>query len=178
MGLSEKLTALRKSKRLSQLELAEAIKVSRQAISRWEVGTAIPSAENLKCLSEFYEISIDELVDIAVGSMQEKGEKEPTTESIKDTDKIDEKSEECNKTEVPVEVGNPGDVFKCKSDKLFVVIVCIWICVLLLGIFRQAFYAATFFIIDTIVLFGAVYLLYNVSSFYRRKTKEDIGLHD
>ena len=56
MELSEKLTTLRKSKGLSQLELAEAINVSRQAISRWEVGTATPSAENLKCLSEYYEI--------------------------------------------------------------------------------------------------------------------------
>lgn len=84
MELSEKLTDLRKSKGLSQLELAEAINVSRQAISRWEVGTATPSAENLKCLSAFYEISIDELLDIAVGSGQERGSEESAIESIKD----------------------------------------------------------------------------------------------
>lgn len=75
MELSEKLTTLRKSKGLSQLELAEAINVSRQAISRWEVGTATPSAENLKCLSEYYEISIDELLDIAVDGRKEKRKK-------------------------------------------------------------------------------------------------------
>ena len=81
MELSEKLTTLRKSKGLSQLELAEAINVSRQAISRWEVGTATPSAENLKCLSEYYEISIDELLDIAVDGRKEKKEEKPVPES-------------------------------------------------------------------------------------------------
>ena len=43
MELKEKLVDLRKEKGLSQAELAEAINVSRQAISRWEVGSAIPS---------------------------------------------------------------------------------------------------------------------------------------
>ena len=54
MELKEKLVDLRKKKGLSQAELAEAINVSRQAISRWEVGSAIPSADNLMWLSKFY----------------------------------------------------------------------------------------------------------------------------
>lgn len=70
MELNERLVALRKKKGLSQAELAEAIKVSRQAISRWEVGSAIPSADNLMWLSKFYEVSMDELMDIAVGDGQ------------------------------------------------------------------------------------------------------------
>ena len=48
MELKEKLVGLRKEKGLSQLELAELAKVSRQAVSRWEVGSAIPSTNNLK----------------------------------------------------------------------------------------------------------------------------------
>ena len=41
MKLEERLTALRKKKGLSQLELAEALGVSRQAVSRWEVGDSL-----------------------------------------------------------------------------------------------------------------------------------------
>lgn len=48
MKLEEKLVALRKAKGLSQLQLAEMMDISRQAISRWEVGTAIPSTDKGK----------------------------------------------------------------------------------------------------------------------------------
>lgn len=64
MELKEKLVDLRKKKGLSQAELAEAINVSRQAISRWEVGSGIPSADNLMWLSKFYEVSMDELMGV------------------------------------------------------------------------------------------------------------------
>ena len=52
MNLSAKLTSLRKQKGLTQMDLAEKLNVSRQAISRWEVGMAVPSTDNLKVLSE------------------------------------------------------------------------------------------------------------------------------
>ena len=63
MKLEEKLVALRKEKGLSQLKLAEMMNVSRQAISRWEVGAAVPSIENLRFLSRLYGVSIDYLVN-------------------------------------------------------------------------------------------------------------------
>ena len=47
MKLEEKLVALRKEKRLSQIQLAEMMNVSRQAVSRWEVGASVPSTDNL-----------------------------------------------------------------------------------------------------------------------------------
>lgn len=50
MELKEKLVALRKEKGLTQLVVAEKLNVSRQAISRWESGTALPSTDNLRCL--------------------------------------------------------------------------------------------------------------------------------
>ena len=48
MKLEEKLISLRKEKGLSQMKLAEMMNVSRQAISRWEVGAAVPSTDNLE----------------------------------------------------------------------------------------------------------------------------------
>ena len=79
MELNEKLVVLRKEKRLSQAELAEAINVSRQAISRWEVGSAIPSADNLMWLSKFYEVSMDELMGIAPDDKQPANDEQQIT---------------------------------------------------------------------------------------------------
>lgn len=62
MNLPEKLTCLRKQKGLTQSNLAEVLSVSRQAISRWEVGTAAPSTDNLKVLSNLYGVSVDYLL--------------------------------------------------------------------------------------------------------------------
>lgn len=59
MNLPQKIRALRKEKGMSQVELAEAMNVSRQAISGWEAGTSKPSVENLKYLSDFYDVSLD-----------------------------------------------------------------------------------------------------------------------
>lgn len=63
MSLAEKLVSLRKQKGLTQMDLAEQLNVSRQAISRWEVGVAVPSIDNLRILSDIYEISVDYLLD-------------------------------------------------------------------------------------------------------------------
>ena len=62
MELKEKLVALRKEKGLTQLAVAEKLDVSRQAISRWESGMALPSTDNLRCLSSLYEVPIDYLL--------------------------------------------------------------------------------------------------------------------
>jgi len=62
MELKEKLVALRKEKGLTQLAVAEKLDVSRQAISRWESGIALPSTDNLRCLSSLYEVPIDYLL--------------------------------------------------------------------------------------------------------------------
>ena len=53
MELSQKLKYLRKKKGVSQLELAERLSVSRQAVSGWEAGTSRPSTENLQSLCFF-----------------------------------------------------------------------------------------------------------------------------
>ena len=63
MNLSEKLLALRKARTMSQEELAERLDVSRQAISRWEQGTAMPDAANLLQLSRLFGVSVDYLLN-------------------------------------------------------------------------------------------------------------------
>ena len=63
MELKEKLVALRKEKGLTQLAVAAKLDVSRQAISRWESGTALPSTDNLKCLGALYGVPVDYLIN-------------------------------------------------------------------------------------------------------------------
>ena len=65
MELKEKLVALRKEKGLTQLAVAEKLDVSRQAISRWESGMALPSTDNLKCLGALYGVPVDYLINEA-----------------------------------------------------------------------------------------------------------------
>lgn len=60
----KRLKKLREGKNLSQEMVAEELNISRQAISRWENDKAFPDIENLKLLSELYEVSIDELVGV------------------------------------------------------------------------------------------------------------------
>ncbi len=62
MEFNEKLQELRKSRGLTQEELAEALFVSRTAVSKWESGRGYPSLDSLKQISRFFAVSIDELI--------------------------------------------------------------------------------------------------------------------
>lgn len=62
MKLSEKIIRLRKSRGMSQEALAEALGISRQAVSRWEQGSALPDASNLLQLSRLFGVSADYLL--------------------------------------------------------------------------------------------------------------------
>lgn len=62
MNLSEKILLLRKQRGLSQEALAEQLGVSRQAISRWETGSALPDAGNLLQLSRLFGVTADSLL--------------------------------------------------------------------------------------------------------------------
>lgn len=62
MRLYEKLQQLRKEHHLSQEQLADLMKVSRQTISKWENGTAVPSTERLHELASIYHIPLSELL--------------------------------------------------------------------------------------------------------------------
>ena len=62
MEFSEKLQELRKSRSMTQEELAEDLFVSRTAISKWESGRGYPSIDSLKEISRFFSVTIDDLI--------------------------------------------------------------------------------------------------------------------
>ena len=62
MEFNNKLYELRKQKGFSQEELANRLNVSRQTVSKWEVGDSTPDMEKLVAISDLFGISLDELV--------------------------------------------------------------------------------------------------------------------
>lgn len=61
-NLARNLASLRKKKRLSQENVAEAIGVSRQAVAKWEAGESMPDIINCDALAVFYGVSLDDLL--------------------------------------------------------------------------------------------------------------------
>lgn len=62
MTFGEKLQKLRKEKGWTQEQLASQISISRQALSKWELGTAIPDTENVVQISKLFQVSTDYLL--------------------------------------------------------------------------------------------------------------------
>ena len=63
MKFGEKLSFLRKQRGMAQMELAEKLDISRQAVSRWEQGMSEPSTENLVNIGKLFDVSVDALVN-------------------------------------------------------------------------------------------------------------------
>ncbi len=63
MRLPKKLKTLRKKSGLTQEELAEKLRTSRQTVSYWETGAVVPTTDNLRILSRLYGVSLDDLLD-------------------------------------------------------------------------------------------------------------------
>lgn len=62
MTFAEKLQLLRKQRGWSQEELAARVPISRQAVSKWENGTAMPDTENVLALADLFGVSTDYLL--------------------------------------------------------------------------------------------------------------------
>ncbi len=62
MDFNNRLYQLRKQKGLSQEELANRLNVSRQTVSKWEVGDSTPDMEKLIAMSDLFDVSLDKLV--------------------------------------------------------------------------------------------------------------------
>ena len=62
MSLGERIYKLRTEKEMSQGDLAEALEVSRQSISKWETNGSVPELDKLVKLSEIFGVSLDELI--------------------------------------------------------------------------------------------------------------------
>ena len=84
MSIAERILTLRKSKGMSQEQLAEAVGVSRQAVSKWESEQASPDPEKIIAMSEIFGVTTDYLL---------KGI-EPEKEEAKTEEKAEEKKTE------------------------------------------------------------------------------------
>lgn len=62
MNIGEKIYLLRKQKNLSQEALAERVNVTRQAVSKWELGTSVPELETVVALARTFGVSTDYLL--------------------------------------------------------------------------------------------------------------------
>ena len=74
MSIGKKLLYLRQQRGLSQEELASALHVSRQTISKWESDLSLPDMKMMLSISRFYDVSVTELLGV--------DEKENSQESI------------------------------------------------------------------------------------------------
>ncbi len=63
MEIGNKIMELRKKNNFSQEDLAEKVGVTRQTISKWELGETAPDLKQAKVLSQVFKVSLDELVD-------------------------------------------------------------------------------------------------------------------
>ncbi len=70
LKIGQYLTELRKFYKITQDELANHLSVSRQAVSRWETGTSVPSIEILLKLSELYGITINEILEADITNIK------------------------------------------------------------------------------------------------------------
>ena len=68
MNLAERIYTLRTERGLSQLELAEALDVSRQSISKWETGAAVPELDKLLAMSRFFGLTVGALLGVEEGT--------------------------------------------------------------------------------------------------------------
>lgn len=85
MALSEKIYALRKKSNLSQEQLAEQLGMSRQAISKWESGKAIPESDTLVSISQYFHVTLDYLLkedDAVLSEPAAKEDKEDTQKKV------------------------------------------------------------------------------------------------
>lgn len=62
MNIGKRIHEIREQKNLTQEQLASDLAISRQAVSKWESGKAIPDIENLMYISDLYDVSLDELI--------------------------------------------------------------------------------------------------------------------
>ena len=90
MRLHEKITLYRKKNGLSQEELAEKIGVSRQAVSKWETGDALPEITKLRALAETFNVTVDFLLDEETTEFSQQIQPQSISVLDKYADKIDD----------------------------------------------------------------------------------------
>jgi transcriptional regulator with XRE-family HTH domain len=71
MNIAERIQNLRKTKGISQEELANEVGVSRQAVSKWESGQSTPDIEKIIIMSDYFEVTTDYLIKGIVSKKEE-----------------------------------------------------------------------------------------------------------
>ena len=79
MNIGENIYNYRTQKSMSQTDLANALEVSRQSVSKWENNSAVPDLERIIKMSELFEVSLDELV---FGKKKEEAKQEGFQEAL------------------------------------------------------------------------------------------------
>ena len=74
------LRRLRAENGLSQEKLAEKLGVSRQSVSKWEQGYAVPDTDNMMKLSKLYSISVDDILNCAQSPQKQTVQEQPEKE--------------------------------------------------------------------------------------------------
>lgn len=69
LNIGKKINALRKNKRITQEELADILNVSPQSVSKWETGNSIPDVELLPIIARYFGITMDELFNYKLDSL-------------------------------------------------------------------------------------------------------------
>lgn len=120
MSFGEKLSLLRKQRGMTQMELAEELDVSRQAVSRWELGVSNPSTDNLVSIGKLFHVPVDAL----------------TNEDVRFPPEVDGQAEEAkSEPTVPRAPDDPPQVIPPKPRRWLAAAVCAGVvCALLLGI--------------------------------------------
>lgn len=85
MKFSEKLTELRHSRGWSQEQLGERLGVTRQTVSKWELGSTTPELEKLAMMSDIFGVSTDELIKGEPQEASRPSEPAEPAEAIQDT---------------------------------------------------------------------------------------------
>lgn len=82
--LGNNIKELRKSKRMTQKDLAEVMNVSQQTIGAWETERAVPGADTLNDLADYFNVTTDYLL----GRPEEKKEKDSNSVDLADMDAL------------------------------------------------------------------------------------------
>lgn len=152
MILAEKLYKLRMRSGLSQEELAEKMKVSRQSISKWESANSIPSMDKIVELSKIYGVSTDYLLkdeiedkdkEIVADLSDEKTQREVTVEEIRDYQKNVEQS---------------------KNRYAFGVMLCIWAAIPILVLEGLSLSSGSMIKEDTASIIGVIIALIPIAA--------------
>ena len=120
MSISEKITNLRKEKNLSQEAFAEALGVSRQSVSKWESGAALPDTDKIIAMSELFGVSTDYLLKDDAVSTEPVAYIQPENPPVQsqETERNDEMFNKKKKKAIPCphchKPGNDDDAEFCK----------------------------------------------------------------